>query len=1080
MWVEEITIESFGACKHVMISDLGPGLTVIVGPNEAGKSTILEFMRCIFFGFRRKSGRTNVYETPEGTPRKGWMTVRTGRSGRLRIQRTEKVGCKEGTLTISDESGNDLDTAALPLFRAGLERGAYETLFAFDLDRLRQLDQEALRGKIVSAALGSVAVNPLDILKKLGERVKQLMKQSMKEDESLWAIQSQMSALDKQLKELAQEPVKHSELKARLVMVDQRRRQISAEIENKEGCLQNLANINRYEDQWKKLVSLDHELLRFQDARDFPTDGISRLELALDRKREASQQASELEERLSHLRDQAGSLNPDIVLLENAGSLGTLIRDARSMARRPHEIQQLETALSQSNRNLDEEIDSLGSGWNRERVIRSDPSLVLDEEIRTFGDSWRSCGEKITGLETRRADSTERVKLQEQKMERRAEELTQVMPDCEGYLDPNVRNRLQEWKDIHSEISGLDARLSDKSGRVRLLIAEREEADANLKRLAEEPSSAISPFSFWGLMALLNVAGISMLVSAWLSSAPVFHILLLMGSCTILSSAFVVRWKVLDERRRGVRIHSEQEALEAKKRNVTSEIGETEKERRDLLQRIHDLRQNLRGIARDVFGDPDVGVNAVMEAERGSVAAEEPFRRRRLLEEGLKSDRADLELERIRNAETMMRLTDSESQFETLKRKWDDFAADKGLDTGLKPETALELVRHVRDLKSNLRKISEQQDALETIKGDWQEFSNRVGGLAQQMGRPFSLGVSPVDQVELWGRAEREASDSLSEKKVILERVKEHEINLRVLRRKMEDADNQIGALMEAAATEDEESFREVSELHARYKAVEQERRVLIENLLTGLRKEDENILRGEMKVRDWDESRRMAGSLEQDLQRLREESEGLAREAGMLTKEIETLEAQDETDRLLAEKEELLARFGDGLKEWIVFKLSSDLLEQTITMYESEKQPKLLARSSEIFSAVTGNSYKRVLFPLDGDRVKVERADGARIEEELLSRGTQEQLYLSIRLAHLDVYHREKFNIPMMMDDVLVNFDHARARRTADALVKFAEETGLQILFFTCHPHTADLFPDSVTRFNLEPTPVGESGINH
>jgi hypothetical protein len=91
------------------------------------------------------------------------------------------------------------------------------------------------------------------------------------------------------------------------------------------------------------------------------------------------------------------------------------------------------------------------------------------------------------------------------------------------------------------------------------------------------------------------------------------------------------------------------------------------------------------------------------------------------------------------------------------------------------------------------------------MKGDWEEFSHRVTGLAQEMGRPLSLGVSPVDQVELWGRAEREASDSLSEKKVILERVKEHEIHLRVLRKKMEDADNQIGALMEAAAAEDEE-----------------------------------------------------------------------------------------------------------------------------------------------------------------------------------------------------------------------------------------------------------------------------------
>ena len=75
------------------------------------------------------------------------------------------------------------------------------------------------------------------------------------------------------------------------------------------------------------------------------------------------------------------------------------------MARRPYEIQQLETALAQSSRNLDEEIASLGSGWNRERVIRSDPSLVLDEEIRTFMDSWRSCGREASGP----GDATGRV-----------------------------------------------------------------------------------------------------------------------------------------------------------------------------------------------------------------------------------------------------------------------------------------------------------------------------------------------------------------------------------------------------------------------------------------------------------------------------------------------------------------------------------------------------------------------------------------------------------------------------------------------------------------------------------------------
>ncbi len=185
----------------------------------------------------------------------------------------------------------------------------------------------------------------------------------------------------------------------------------------------------------------------------------------------------------------------------------------------PMKYSRLENALAQSNHNLDEEIASLGNGWNRQRVNRTDPSLILDEEIRISTEAWRTFSANIANLEARRGESAERVKLQEEKIERKARELSQVMPHSEGYLGPEVRNRLQEWKELHSEISALDERLSDKGGRVRLLIAASEEVDTNLKRLTDEPASAISPFFFWTLIALFNVAGIGMLVSAWLSSA---------------------------------------------------------------------------------------------------------------------------------------------------------------------------------------------------------------------------------------------------------------------------------------------------------------------------------------------------------------------------------------------------------------------------------------------------------------------------------------------------------------------------------------------------------------------------------
>ena len=41
-------------------------------------------------------------------------------------------------------------------------------------------------------------------------------------------------------------------------------------------------------------------------------------------------------------------------------------------------------------------------------------------------------------------------------------------------------------------------------------------------------------------------------------------------------------------------------------------------------------------------------------------------------------------------------------------------------------------------------------------------------------------------------------------------------------------------------------------------------------------------------------------------------------------------------------------------------------------------------------------------------------------------------------------------------MDDILVNFDPERARRTAESVAELAGTH--QVLFFTCHPRTAEL----------------------
>ena len=94
------------------------------------------------------------------------------------------------------------------------------------------------------------------------------------------------------------------------------------------------------------------------------------------------------------------------------------------------------------------------------------------------------------------------------------------------------------------------------------------------------------------------------------------------------------------------------------------------------------------------------------------------------------------------------------------------------------------------------------------------------------------------------------------------------------------------------------------------------------------------------------------------------------------------------------------------------------------------------------------------------------------------LSRGTLEQVYLSLRLAYLEVYHHGDLALPLMMDDVLVNFDPDRASHAAHALTRFSEETEIQVLLLTCHPQVARWFPTSATAIHL-PLAHGDRDAN-
>jgi uncharacterized protein YhaN len=174
--------------------------------------------------------------------------------------------------------------------------------------------------------------------------------------------------------------------------------------------------------------------------------------------------------------------------------------------------------------------------------------------------------------------------------------------------------------------------------------------------------------------------------------------------------------------------------------------------------------------------------------------------------------------------------------------------------------------------------------------------------------------------------------------------------------------------------------------------------------------------------------------------------------ESGRVEERINIMEHSKERSRALSRQETILARIDEAAEQWAVITLCQALLDETRKIYETERQPEVLRQASSFFNLMTEGRYARVIAPLDGGEIQVERADSVRLSPQLLSRGTAEQLYLAMRFALVREYANHVDPLPVVFDDIFVNFDPGRSRTTFKAVRDLCSTH--QVLLFTCHPH--------------------------
>ncbi|MNO76777.1 hypothetical protein D3C76_678590 [compost metagenome] len=179
-----------------------------------------------------------------------------------------------------------------------------------------------------------------------------------------------------------------------------------------------------------------------------------------------------------------------------------------------------------------------------------------------------------------------------------------------------------------------------------------------------------------------------------------------------------------------------------------------------------------------------------------------------------------------------------------------------------------------------------------------------------------------------------------------------------------------------------------------------------------------------------------------------------LLEQRGKLLQEREYLKERCMEDSVIQQLEEQRAALRIVADKYAVAALTAELIGRTRRIYEQEKQPQVLLLASDYFSKLTEGEYKRVVMTLGHKELKAEHKDAGLLNSGLLSRGTAEQLYLSIRLALAETMSRQ-VSLPLLFDDLFVNFDEARLHAALSLLGELS--TSRQIVMMTCHKHVAE-----------------------
>lgn len=138
---------------------------------------------------------------------------------------------------------------------------------------------------------------------------------------------------------------------------------------------------------------------------------------------------------------------------------------------------------------------------------------------------------------------------------------------------------------------------------------------------------------------------------------------------------------------------------------------------------------------------------------------------------------------------------------------------------------------------------------------------------------------------------------------------------------------------------------------------------------------------------------------------------------------------------------------------------LLAEIIKRADEEFKEENQPDVLKNASRYFSLITNGRYSSILLEDNEGApamyIKETNNSSPRRVGEYESKGTINQLYLSLRLSLIDHLDQNQEALPICFDELLINWDEERLENNLKLLEEISAKR--QIFIFTCHGWMAE-----------------------